>query len=445
MTRQVILAPLTEFLQRPWREITVAYSGGVDSTVLLHALAQLQANYSFKLKALHIQHGLQPEAERWLTHCAEICRQWQIPFLAERLKQSPGPGESVEAWARQQRLALFERALIGSDSVLVTAQHQQDQAETLLLQLLRGSGGRGLAAMPALKSLGSGFLARPLLGCSRQQILSYASEHGLRWVEDPSNRNTDFDRNYLRQVIWPQLLQRWPGAASNLARSASHLAAQNRVLDQYCQQLFPEAGDLQQRRLSLDYLAKLNNDQRMALLRYWIYACGFRPPSTRRLQAGLGMLLGANPSANPSLRWGDISIQRYRRQLYLLRHLATEPLHATALSPNAEFRVAGLASFRIEPGFPGFAWPAQGALQLRFRHGGEKLQLQPGGCHHSLKKLLQAWGIAPWQRARLPLLYHQDKLVAVADQAIQAEFQAGSAENSYRLVAVSIEQPYVLN
>jgi len=422
----------------------VAYSGGVDSCVLLHALNTLRGDDEFTLHAFHVHHGLNAAADDWVLHCQQTCQAWEIPINIHYLQDKAEKGESIEAWARERRRAIFRAYLDRDDNYVVTAQHLNDQAETALLQLFRGSGSHGLAAMPALTPLASGFLARPLLQAGRRDIVEYAERHQLRWVEDSSNQQLQFDRNYLRQQIWPLISQRWPSAAVTISRSAELMARQNRVVDGYCARLLDEIGDTSKQRLKVAALAGLDQDTQLLVLRYWLRYWGLLVPSSRRLLAGLAMLLSAGASANPSLAWDNNRISRYRDFLYLHRPLPELPA-AIAVRPGDVFFVEGIGHFRLQAGFPGFRCDASARLEIRFRHGGERLALHRSGPHRALKKLLQDWGVLPWLRQRVPLLYHDDNLLAVADLAIAAEYQAPSAEHSYCLCRLPNDSRSVLH
>ena len=219
---------LTPWLNAPaWH---IAFSGGLDSTVLLHLLADYARSHSTPpLHAIHIHHGLQPAADAWPAHCKAVCDRLGIELSIVHIQVAPGA--SLEQAARDARYAAFRR-ILGPGEVLFTGQHREDQAETLLFRLLRGAGLRGLAAMPAQRQLGQGSLARPLLTCSRQQLHDYAQTHGLIWIEDPSNRDTAFARNFLRNDVFPVLQKRWPQASQNLARCAAHLGEAQGLLDE---------------------------------------------------------------------------------------------------------------------------------------------------------------------------------------------------------------------
>ncbi|HYN76777.1 MAG TPA: tRNA lysidine(34) synthetase TilS, partial [Lamprocystis sp. (in: g-proteobacteria)] len=222
------MRPLADFA--PAGRIWVAYSGGLDSTALLHAAGAVREHLPGALWAVHIDHGLSPESRRWGEHCRAVSAGLGVAFHCRRVELKPVPGESLEAVARAARYGELA-ALLGPGDLLLTAHHQDDQAETLLLALLRGSGVHGLAAMPFAVDLGLGHLVRPLLGVSRADLGRYAHTRGLTWVDDPSNRESAMDRNYLRNRVMPLLRERWPAVSATLSRSAGHCAAAADLVD----------------------------------------------------------------------------------------------------------------------------------------------------------------------------------------------------------------------
>lgn len=447
MTRNVeIMMPLREFLTQLPADphLFVAYSGGVDSSVLLHGLRLLCDEFNFSLTALHVHHGLNPSADDWVKHCQLTCERWSIPLKIHYLRGGAARGESIEAWARARRREIFANYLDNADKYVVLAQHMNDQAETLLLQLLRGSGSRGLAAMPSVSPLADGCLARPFLSVSRHEIVAFAHQQKLTWVEDSSNLQTDFDRNYVRQKVWPILSQRWPSAAATIARSAELLAQQNRVLDLYCREQLEKITDHEKYRIQVSALARMERDVQLLLLRYWLRHWNVQVPGSRRLEAGLSMLLSAGPNAIPCLAWNEHRISRYRDYLYLYRDLAVMPA-SIPIQPGETLAIKGIGVFRLEAGYPGFYWDGSTPLTLRFRLGGERMALRRGGPHRSVKKLLQEWGVLPWLRQRLPLLYGDKQLLAVADLAIAAEHLAATENGSYCLRRLPDESAAMLH
>jgi tRNA(Ile)-lysidine synthase len=400
------VASLLATIDPGWREVpvAVALSGGLDSTVLLHTLAPLAARGSLLLRALHVDHGLQPESAAWAAACRATCAAAGVALEVIELGLAPARGESVEAQAREARYTALAGRLAEGER-LVTAHHRDDQFETVLIQLLRGAGVAGLAAMPARARLGRGWQLRPLLGVDRAELAEYAVRHGLDWQRDPMNEATRFDRAYLRARVLPAIRERWPAAAVTVARSASHLAEASRLLDGIAS--VDAAQGVDDGRLSLATLAELPRDRQVNLLRWWLRQEGLRPPPAARLDAALPGFLNARPDGAPALRWDAGEVRRYRGRLY-------------ALAPGAD---AG--TFRLVTGQEGgLRHTGNGETTIRYRAGGERLRPHPGRPRKRLKDLCQEAGIVPWMRERLPLVYVGDCLAAVGDLWIDADFSA---------------------
>jgi tRNA(Ile)-lysidine synthase len=411
-------AALAQF-PRPSR-YRVAYSGGLDSHVLLHLAARLAAERPDfpELAAVHVHHGLLAAADRWTEHCAQVCRELAVPLEILRVDARPQPGESPEEAARSARYAAL-RGLLTTDCVLLTAQHRDDQAETLLLQLLRGAGLAGLAAMGRLSPCGAGTLLRPLLDMGGDELRRYALDQGLSWVEDPSNRDQRYDRNFLRHAVMPLLKQRWPGADRVLSRSAGHCA-------EALEQLAALSADLYDslRRpdgsLSADRLRHCSRPDQRLLLRRWIGEAGLRMPSARVLQRVVEDVLEAASDRSPQVAWSEGQIRRYRDGLYLMpaepaagfdrRRVIGWQDEATLALPdgNGELWVERGAIRGIDPR----SWDAA-EREVRYRGGSERCRLEGRSGSHSLKNLFQEAGIPPWQRERIPLLYLDGRLAAV--------------------------------
>ncbi len=400
------LASLLAATDPGWREarIAVALSGGLDSTVLLHALAEFCARESLPLRALHVDHGLQPDAAAWAEACRASCAAAGIALKVIELGLTPARGESVEAQAREARYAALAGQL-ADDERLLTAHHRDDQLETVLIQLLRGAGLAGLAAMPARARLGRGWQLRPLLEVERAELGEYAARCGLAWHEDPMNDALRFDRGYLRTRVLPAIRERWPAASATVSRSAGHLAEASRLLAGLA------ATDailvLDEGRLSLAALSGLPRDRQVNLLRWWLREEGLRPPPAARLGAALPGFFNARADGAPALRWDAGEVRRYRGRLY-------------ALAPGA---VSG--SFRLVAGQEGgLRLPGGEDTSIRFRAGGESLRPHPGRPRRRLKDLCREAGIVPWMRERLPLVFVGERLAAVGDLWIDADFAA---------------------
>ncbi|KIY40875.1 tRNA(Ile)-lysidine synthetase [Pseudomonas sp. 10-1B] len=401
---------LTPWLNAPnWY---IAFSGGLDSTVLLHLLAEhARKHASPPLRAIHIHHGLQPAADAWPAHCQAICDNLGIELQVIHVQVSSGA--SLEQAARDARYTAFKNAL-GPGDILFTGQHRDDQAETLLFRLLRGAGLRGLAAMPGQRALGLGCLVRPLLGCSRQQLQDYAKAHELVWIEDPSNADTHFARNYLRGEVFPQLQQRWPQASQNLARAAEHLGEALGLLDELAREDLALAGEgapiawpgLDS--LDLAVLMALSPARQRNALQYWL-SQRTRLPDTRHW-AGWMDLRDAAGDAQPVWRLADGQLLRSHGRIWWLsgdwlqqpagRLAWPDPAVPLLLPANGSVRLVGAA--------------ALDGLHIAYRQGGERLEV-PGRGRRDLKRLLNEQQVPYFLRSRLPLLYHGEHLLAVAN------------------------------
>lgn len=405
----------------PARRYLVAFSGGLDSTVLLHALAAARTRHDVPVVAVHINHGLQSDADQWEAHCRSFAAGLDVPFVARRIAVAKATGRGTEAAAREARYAALS-ALTQSGDVVLSAHHQDDQAETLLLNLVRGSGPGGIAGIGALQALGAGRLARPLLDTARKDLLEYAERAGVDWLDDPSNSDLAFDRNFLRREVLPRLARRWPAAAAGLQRSArlasESQALQTELADHDLAALGWPAGD--PRTIDIAALRGLSSVRQRNLLRRVIQLRGLPPPPNRRLFEAVETLIPAAPDARPLVRWPGAELRRYRERLFIL------PATSFA-SPQLPLRLAadgtdldlgpGLGSLQLSQGVAGGIGREHvgDGLEVRFRSGGERFRPHGRRETQRLKKLLQAAGVVPWMRGWIPLLYANGSLLAVAD------------------------------
>lgn len=410
----------------------VAFSGGLDSTVLLHLMASLRDELNAGLVALHIDHGLSRHSAEWSAQCGAFCERLDVAFEPHRATVEQQAGHGLEAAARHARYAVFEEVL-GKGEVLLCAHHRDDQAETLLLQLLRGGGVHGLAAMPPVRPLGQGLLARPLLEQPREALRHYAEAEGLAWIEDPSNFDTGLERNYLRHTLLPQLTGRREGIRDVLVRSAGHFAESAALLDELAAQDLAQA-ERPQAALSVEVLTGLSPQRCRNLLRYAIRQRGLPLPDHRHLHRILAEVLPASVDAMPLVAWPGAEVRRYRDRLYLLSPLPPPPQSALALewSGGDEMRLPdGLGVMRLRRQQGEGIRPSHlqtRTCSIRWRQGGEVLQPAGRGEHHALKKLYQEAGLPPWERNRRPLLYLDGQLAQVAGLWSAAEFAASPGE-----------------
>ena len=414
----------------------VAFSGGLDSHVLLHALCQLRDRLDAEISAVHVNHGLQPVANDWVTHCRSVCADLDVPFISLLVDGRALPGESPEAAARAARYAALADWL-PANNCLLTAQHQDDQAETLLLQLLRGSGVSGLAAMPRSATLGAGCHLRPLLDVRREELRDYALAQSLTWIEDPSNADTAFDRNFLRQQVLPVLQQRWPSAAVSLSRSAAHCAEAAALLDALAGEEL-QALMSSENSLSLTALLAMPVLRQRNVLRHWIKQLTGLYPSAAVLARIINDVVGSRPDSGPCVRWDCYEMRRYRRELFLLPQALPGSQAGTLdwvlARPLALPRAGGVLTADPVTGSGLRADAvADGNVRVCWRRGGESCRPVGRDHHHSLKKLFQEQGIPPWERSRIPLIYVQNQLAAVAGLWVCEPFQAGPAEQGFSI------------
>lgn len=286
----------------------VAYSGGVDSHVLLHQLAQTHPQ---QLVAVHVNHGLHPRAQQWQQHCEHVCQQLSVAFKAVSINVVKKPRQSLEAIARKLRYDVFAELLAPGDT-LVTGHNQNDQAETVLLQLMRGAGVKGLSGMPFEKPFAAGLHRRPLLSMSRNEIEAYARAHQLSWIEDPSNAENDFDRNFLRNTIIPELTVRREGVVAGIARSAKHIATSAELLDELAAIDYEAVRGETSSYLSIPALCALSTARQSNVLRYWLSLLDVQLPSEAILQQIKQQLLYSYPGAMPEVRWANVVLKRNR-------------------------------------------------------------------------------------------------------------------------------------
>jgi tRNA(Ile)-lysidine synthase len=417
----------------------IAYSGGLDSTALLSAMASLRERSGFALRALHVDHGLHTDSAQWARAARALARRAGVACTVLRVRIARGSGESIEALAREARYAALTAAL-ANDEQLITAHTQDDQLETVLLALSRGGGLRGLAAMGARSNLAGRVLLRPLLPVSRAQLLEFAQARKLGWTEDLTNLDERFDRNYLRRKVLPALRERWPALAATASRSAAHVAEAQQQLTRLARRAAAQAADGATLRVSA--LRALDRQARLNLLLYWIAARGLAPPDHRRLSEIAGPLLEARPDATPRVQWRGGELRRHGDRLFALRAQESAAAPGTALAAqNWDWRRHPWVELGDGSAL-GVVADAQGDLDLAklparlrvdFRRGGERLQASHGRI--PLKDLLQQHDIAPWQRSAVPLLLRGSRIVAVADLWLAEAFRAreGSAGPRGRL------------
>lgn len=414
----VLLAELQAALDRSAAEnLIVAYSGGLDSTCLLHLAHSLCASDTRQLRALHINHGLQDVAGDWQQHCEQQCASLQIELACYAVELPDGASEDE---ARQARYGVFE-SQIRSDETLLLAHHLDDQLETLLLRLMRGAGLAGLGGMPERRVLGQGQLLRPWLSLGRAELQRYAGEHELEWIEDVSNAGTAFDRNFCRQEILPRLERRWPGYRDSWSKSQSLLAESAELLTDLAHIDLARLGAVAMQGLDLQKLALLSLPRQRNVLRLWLTELGLSAPGWQQMRQLLDEFISARQDSVGVLDLGQFYVQRFQHRLYALRHM---PLDASVLNWDAreceQLLLPGNGALLVNRvAGSGLCPELAPELEVRYRQGGEAIQL-PGRPAKPLKKLFQEQAIPPWHRERMPLIFRQGELVCVPGLGVAA-------------------------
>ncbi|MGH8633401.1 MAG: tRNA lysidine(34) synthetase TilS [Burkholderiales bacterium] len=441
------VAALLKDIVRPSARLVAGFSGGVDSVVLLDCLQRVARRLQFRLSALHVNHQLSPHARRWEAFCRDLCKARGIPYRSVRVEVRRG--DSLEAAARAARYGAFASQ---DCDYIALAHHRDDQVETLFLQLLRGAGVKGLSAMPPVRkskvesrksksdsSVVSGqsspAILRPLLDATRDEILEYARKRGLKWIEDESNADIYFQRNYLRHEVLPVIARRFPAYRVTLARAAGHLAEAARVLDEIA--AADGAGQIEEGALAVDVLRRLPAARARNLLRCFLASHGLSMPAADRLEEALRQVLSAKQDARVLVELGGFALRRHAGRLHLVRSGNAPPAHFEKLwrgektialpelggvlnLPRARGAGISLARLRVRP------------VTIRLRRGGERLQPDCSRPRRSLKNLLQESRVAPWERERLPLIFCGEVLVWAPGIGVDCAFQAQGGETALR-------------
>lgn len=392
----------------------VAYSGGIDSTVLLHAL--LASENDLPVLAVHVDHGLHADSADWAERCRRNAERFGVPFHAVRVAVEPGAAGGVEAAARDARYCAL-RSLVAAGDCLLSGHHEDDQAETLLLNLMRGSGPAGLAGIGAVQPFGEGRLLRPMLGVAGAAIAAYAAHHGLDWIEDPSNVETRFDRNFMRREILPRLASRWPAVRRQLRRSAALAGEASALLDDLADIDIAACGN--DRRLSIPALRVLSAERQGNLLRRAVRKAGLTPIPASRLDQARRELVTARDDARPLVAWDGGELRRFHDELFVLEPAGEPPAGGVRLYPGRPHHPLGRgqgAIALVQGDGPGIDPALAGAgLDLAFRAGGERIRIIAGAGSRTVKNLMREAGILPWMRPRMPMLFAGRELVAVGD------------------------------
>lgn len=412
----------------PDAPVCVGLSGGLDSVVLLHLLARDARMRGNGLRAVHVHHGVHPDADGWAQRCAGWCAQWNVPLSVRRVRAVTS-GEGLEGALRNARYAAFSAELRAGET-LALAHHLDDQAETFLLRALRASGVDGLGAIPMQRMLGDSLVARPLLDVPREQLQAYATEHALAWIDDPGNDDLAIDRNFLRHRVLPLLRERWPHASTSFARSAALCRQDGALLQEEDACALADARTLDPHTVRLDLLRALPAARRARVLRHWLAELQLPPLPAHLCDEAEAALFRARRDAQPQVQWSGVVLRAWRDLLHAGRvhpplprgwRIRWDGRSTLALPDGGHWQLLGDAAF------------PDGCI-AHARVGGERIRL-PGRAHsHALKHVLQDLGVPPWRRERLPLLSTADgELLAAGDVVVSHAFDAWLRDHGARL------------
>jgi tRNA(Ile)-lysidine synthase len=419
-----LLAPLRLNIQQlGLNQLVLGLSGGLDSMVLLELCHQLTQSSAIKLKAVYIHHGLSANADQWAAFCQQQCLKCNVPFEVQKVQLNPAA--NIEAQARAARYSALAAFVTTPQTALLTAHHADDQLETLLLALKRGAGPAGLSGIAALQPFAAGWLLRPLLEFSREQLDAFAKQQQLTWIEDESNNDSRFDRNFLRAEVIPLLQQRWPAFRQNALRSVAHIQQQQIFAEKQLDQLLPTVMDGAE--LDLKQLTERDFSTQKLLVRRWLALTGLNP-STDWLGRFFSELIGAKADAQPLLELDGYQIRRFANKAYITQVAeAPQPGVLLELKPGQQSNTV-VGQFILNVENKGTAllltddpvYLVFGLFSLPFKPAGERQSKE-------LKQWLKLWAIPPWQRLHLPVLVQNNQVVAVLGLASNAKAEQATA------------------
>lgn len=407
---------------RPPQAFLIAFSGGLDSTALLSLCKKLREKQPhFSLRAIHIHHNLSAHADQWLSHCQQLCQQWQIPFISEKVQVQSGQG--IEAGAREARYQAIKQHRF-SNEILVTAHHQQDQSESFLLALKRGSGIQGLGAMQTQSQLFEMPIFRPLLTFSRWQLQDYVQQQGICWINDESNLNNQYDRNFLRNEVLPILRQRWQHFDQAVQRSAQHCYQQQQLINELLAEEFAQIYQQTEKTLDIANFSQYSPLKQAALLRLWLQHHHLSMPSNQQLEHILAEVVFAKRDRTPEFRLGQVILRRYQQRLFItppyqdlsqvkLELRLDSPIHLPDQLGTLTLQKKGkklTALWQTETqNYHSEFYAQDDQFEVRFGYSG-KVKLEEKRPNQDIKKVWQQLNIPVWQRQRIPLIFQQQKL-----------------------------------
>ena len=413
----------------------IAYSGGMDSSVLLHLFYSISDKLNKPVEVIYVDHGLNPKSQKWGKFCINQSQEYGFSFKELVIDEEYKKGESIEAWAREKRYELVNEAISDKD-IVFTGHHQDDQVETFFLQALRGSGPRGLSSMPNLKKMNKGLLARPLLNYSRDALLQYAKNNNLNWCEDESNQKQQFDRNYLRQSVLPIVEARWPTYRDTINRLLNHQQEYTSLLDEVAGKDLKNSIGTENNCLVLSKVNDLSFIRQKNLIYFWLNKLNLDLPAAKHMNNIIHEIINIDTDKSPCINWTNVELRRYRDLLYAGKKMSNIDIESVIMwdiSKPVSFLEETLSAQIVTGNGLSEHKTKNSKLEIRHRQGGEKIN--PVNLNHSktIKQLFQENGVLPWFRDRIPLIYIDENLAAIPGFCIDKNYAAQEDEAGWEI------------
>ena len=413
----------------------LAYSGGMDSSVLLHLFYSNKNKINQNIEVVYINHGLQKEANDWGEFCKNQCQQYELPFTQLEIDKDCPKGASVEAWAREERYSLIETVMNEND-VLFTAHHQDDQVETFFLQALRGAGPRGLASMPLIKKQANAFHARPLLNYSYDKLKRYAEENELSWCVDKSNSDCRYDRNYFRHEVIPVIEERWPAYRETISRLIKNQSECKALLDEIACSDIKLAQHKGTTSLDLDVIKELSLERQKNLIFVWLKGLNLDSPGSRNVEQIISDVICSTVDKAPCVNWKNVEVRRYKNLLYALETMAKHDINMEYdWKPENVLNILDDTLLAMPERGKGISKlkTKNADFVVRYRQGGEKIHPDNMAQSKTVKQLFQEYSVLPWLRDRIPLIYINGDLAVIPGFCIDKNYSADKDEPSWNI------------
>lgn len=414
------------------KHIVIAFSGGIDSSVMLNIMCKKRDKLKQSIEAIYIDHGLNDKSAEWGVFCSKECEKHQIAFKTIKIKEDCPKNSSIEAWARNIRYSLFVESMKKND-ILLTAHHQDDQVETFFLQLLRGAGPQGLASMPIVKKIEHIFHIRPFLYFQRKEIIEYAHNHNISWLEDETNYDVKYQRNFIRHNVLPEISKVWPSYQQNILRTIKHQVEYKKILDEIAMIDIETVSTNNFNNLDVNLIKKLSVERQKNLIFFWLKKINLESPTSKHMDQIINTLINSDQEKSPCVNWNNTELRRYKTLLYAsgLTNAYDSNFEinwdtASPLSIEGETLIAketegkGISKKSIK----------DAKIIIRYRHGGEKIYSNSLKQSKSIKQLFQEHNVLPWLRNKVPLIYINEKLAVVPGFCVDRNYLANKNETS---------------